>query len=533
MEKIMSYIFGVSRETLRNGFELGKVPEVLRDPLQSLLPRITREASKKPTSIYVASDEDTAEIRNLFGYALANALLQHVPSTLLVDCGFLDIGLSGVVPQKDALGFLDLLLYGSSLGVITQETTGGVHVVGAGSFPVTKKMPFVLTAFEEASRRLVGHCRCAIFCGPLQEDGGELHSLIGAVDIPVLVRAVGKAAAGVVDPIEEQISARWDTELLSVRITPAEGRAVPEKAAGQAETILEEPGEPEAPIEVAEEPESEAKPVEAEPRFEEMVDGATVPPNDERPTAPPEKPVPARTASRESVPEKPSESVELVEEPLATHVERRYTSLLPKIVTAAVALVVIVFIVWWVNEERTTGETTPTREATRTEETTQPPTDGQAGAEDQEMTTDTVAVRRETSAPPPAEQSPATVPEESAPGQVETISDEQPTRTTSSASTRIDSHNIIVMDDLENNWGGYFLVHISSFRESDKARNEVASLQRRGLPVFIVFLNLGTKGSWYRVYAGPLDTREDARNMKKLLDDTPGVRFTRITQVPR
>jgi cell division septation protein DedD len=89
------------------------------------------------------------------------------------------------------------------------------------------------------------------------------------------------------------------------------------------------------------------------------------------------------------------------------------------------------------------------------------------------------------------------------------------------------------MDDVENSWGGYYLIHISSFRESGKARNEVVNLEERGFPVFIVFLNLGPKGSWYRVYAGPLDTRDDARAMKKLLDDTPGVRFTRITQVPR
>jgi cell division protein FtsN len=48
-----------------------------------------------------------------------------------------------------------------------------------------------------------------------------------------------------------------------------------------------------------------------------------------------------------------------------------------------------------------------------------------------------------------------------------------------------------------------------------------------------VFLNLGSKGSWYRVYAGPMDTREQARDMKNLLDDTPGVSFTRITRAPQ
>jgi len=88
-----------------------------------------------------------------------------------------------------------------------------------------------------------------------------------------------------------------------------------------------------------------------------------------------------------------------------------------------------------------------------------------------------------------------------------------------------------VAEDLEKTWTGYYFIHISSFRESSLARTEIASLQKRGFPVFIMYVNLEAKGNWYRVYAGPFGTREEAREMKKLLDGTPGVRFTRITQV--
>ncbi|MCK4774769.1 MAG: hypothetical protein KAT30_08280, partial [Candidatus Krumholzibacteria bacterium] len=187
MEKISSYTIGVKLDSLRNGFKLGRVPEALKDPLQALLPRLTGAAAEKPTSIYLFSEDDVAETRDLFAYALANALAQQMPSTLLVDCSFMDVGLNGVVPHKDGLGFLDLLLYGSSLGVITQETNGGVRVVGAGSFPVTKKMPVALNSFEEAARRLVAQSGCAVFCGPLLDDDGELHPLIGAIDVPMYV----------------------------------------------------------------------------------------------------------------------------------------------------------------------------------------------------------------------------------------------------------------------------------------------------------------------------------------------------------
>ena len=81
-------------------------------------------------------------------------------------------------------------------------------------------------------------------------------------------------------------------------------------------------------------------------------------------------------------------------------------------------------------------------------------------------------------------------------------------------------------------WNGWYAIHISSFQESVRAREEVSFLQSREFPVFIVFLDLGAKGKWYRVYAGPFETREEARDVKKNLDAIPQVRFTRITKIP-
>jgi cell division septation protein DedD len=88
------------------------------------------------------------------------------------------------------------------------------------------------------------------------------------------------------------------------------------------------------------------------------------------------------------------------------------------------------------------------------------------------------------------------------------------------------------MEDLANRWNGWFAIHISSFQESIRAREEVSFLLSREFPVFIVFLDLGAKGKWYRVYAGPFKTREEAREVKKNLDAIPQVRFTRVTQIP-
>jgi hypothetical protein len=557
MEKISSYTIGVTIDALRDGLKLGKVPEPLHEPLQSLLPHIARAASEAPTSIYLFSNEENAEARDLFGYALANALLQHIPSTLLVDCGFLNIGLNGVVPQKDALGFLDLLLYGSSLGVITQETTGGVQVVGAGSFPVTKKMPFVLNAFEDAARRLVTHSRCAIFCGPLYDDEGEPHPLIGAVNMPVLLRTVAVAAAGAIDPIEEQLSSGWGIELTSVRITPVEEPPAPPPPVTKPEPVLEEPEVPKTPrpLEpVAEEPGfEETAPPEPTPAVEPPAPTprVTIPepvleepevPKTPRPLEPAAKepdfeeiapPEPTPTVEPPGPPSERAPDVDFVEERAPRFQEKRYTSLLPKIATAAIVAVVVVFIVWWFRQERPSSiETAPVQEplAEEVAQTQQPTPETGTGDQGEGTPVDTTVatpVRQ-----PAQEETQEETQEESTGDQDAAVPEEQPERTPPPGS-RIDSDDIIVMDDLESNWAGYHLIHISSFRESAKARTEITNLERRGFPVFIVFLDLGAKGKWYRVYAGPLDTRDDARNMKKLLDGTPGVRFTRITRIAK
>jgi len=95
----------------------------------------------------------------------------------------------------------------------------------------------------------------------------------------------------------------------------------------------------------------------------------------------------------------------------------------------------------------------------------------------------------------------------------------------------IDPDDIHVIQEIQTNWPDQFFIHISSFRKSVEARNEVAFLENHEFPVFIVFLDLGAKGKWYRVYAGPFKTRDAAMDVKKSLDDLPSVRFTRITKI--
>jgi len=454
MNRISAYQIPLSVEAIHAAASAADLSAALAEPLQALVTTITRRAGEGPLMVYLAAEDGAAAARDDFAFALARVLTAHVPSALLVDCDFLGTGLHGRVPQKDALGFLDFLLYGSSIGVITQET-GGVHVVGAGSFPVGKRMPFVDSAFADASRRLVAHARCALFVGPLFEEGGAVHPLTGEVDVVVTVRTAVRDPR--LDAAEESIAA-GRAEVWSVRLGG-------EPVSARTETP---PAAPAHAVPVA-----------------------------EKPARPPAGPVPAAAG------------------------ERTYSSLAPRIAVLAFGVLVIAFVGWWLAQNRrapgadeTASTAAPSREAPATL------TADTARASADTALTDSVSLASgspadsalNVAAPPPV--NPAD------------------TGGRSGGTVLVNPSDIHVMDDLERLYNGWYVIHISSFQESIRARDEVAFLQSREFPVFIVFLDLGAKGKWYRVYAGPFPTREEARAVKKNLDAVPQVRFTRITTIP-
>lgn len=518
MERIRTFNMSGDLAALQSALATGQMPQQLAEPMQALVARITDAASRDMVAIYLCSADEHAGVRDHFAYLLARTLTQHVPSTLLVDCDFLNVGMHGLVPEADALGFLDLLLYGSSLGVITQATGGGVKMIGAGSFPVTKRMPFVMGAFEDAGRRLLNHARCVVFVGPLFEDEGGLHPIIGAVDLPLLVREAASARPGAIDPVEERIASTWDTELASVRLVSPSASAPGDDTfrhvigdeTEEADEVLETPVPP---------PPSFSDLADDSVEDEEVVD-AVPPPvaGGEHPEQPPEEPVPVPfpTATADTP-------------------DTRRRRVHPMAVV--VAIVAIAAAVWWIGL-RDRGASAPGGAGDVTQRM-EPPTaqTPPAVADTTPSVRDTVEVAREAAGePPPAaragdEEAPVDggVAEEvvEAPGFV----DPADTGGRSGGTVHLNSHDIHVMEDLQRDWADHYFIHISSFRRSVEARDEVAFLESHEFPVFIVFLDLGAKGKWYRVYAGPFATRDEARDVKKSLDDIPRVRFTRITKI--
>jgi cell division septation protein DedD len=476
MNRVSIYQIPVASDVLQSAVASASVPPALLEPLQSMVGTVVQRAAETPLRIYLCSEDDLSAARDGFAYAFVKSLCAHVPSTLLVDCDFLKLGLHGLVPQPDALGLLDFLLYGSSIGVVTQESPSGVRVVAAGSFPVTKRMPFVVPAFTDAARRLTAHARCVVFVGPLSQEDGNAHPLASEVDLVVVVRGeVGaRRARGApnADAIEELIAGAG-VEVWSVRSGAAEPKPAP----------------PPAPA-----PRATARPVLAtSPAPKPQTSSTSAEPARARP-----RPDTTKTTTVPDVP------------------ETRYGSLLPRVAVLAFAFLVIGFVAWWMWQGRTPkGDQNP------------PQVNESAVTPVPEATADTVAVA---SADSMRASETDTLPA-STPGIPAPI---RPADTggRSGGTVLVDPNDILIMDDLAARWNDWYAIHISSFQESIRAREEVSFLQSREFPVFIVFLDLGAKGKWYRVYAGPFETREEARDVKKNLDAIPQVRFTRITKIP-
>jgi len=466
MNRINTFEIVMGPEALHEHAPAGNAPGPLTGPLQALVAGMSRRSADLPTIVYLCADDESTRARDDFAVVLARTLTAHVPSMLLVDCDFLHPGLSDRVPQKDALGFLDYLLYGSSIGVITQERDG-VHLVGAGSFPVTKRMPFAESAFVDASKRLAAHARCAVFVGPAMDADGGRHPLSGVVDVVVTVRTGTRQVR--LDAIEEQI-ASGGVEVYSIRLSAM----APEPA-----------------------------------RVSSAAPSAGAP----------AEPAPATRMRERPVPPAP---------PVAAGDETRGRSRTPRVAVIVFGLLVVAFVAWWVLQDRNvpvvTNETHPPAGT--------PIDSSRARADSVPAEGDTLATLRPAVRTPVRSDSAAVARRGGASRAVPPPTNPSDTDGKSGGTMLVNSSDIQVMDDLTRRFKGWYMIHISSFQTSSRAREDVAFLQSREFPVFIVFLDLGAKGKWYRVYAGPFQTRDEATEVKKNLDAIAQVRFTRIATIP-
>jgi hypothetical protein len=531
MRDLKTYEIGVDLGTLQRSCEAGFPPAHVESALRAMVAEIASKTRERPFSVYLCSPDAGADARDRFAFLLVKLVREHVPTALLVDCVFLSTGLSGIVPHRDALGFLDLLLYGTSIGVIAQESAHGVKVVGAGSFAVTKKSPFVMDAFASARRYLANQAKCVVFVGPATDDEEKLHPIAANVDLTVLVRAGDRFGGRALDPLEEGIASLEGVDKWSVRINTRAAVEEPRPAAAGTRPAVDEtrPAASVEPALVAEVDELVEKSVE-EPL-----------PVSQRPAS--QRPEPAAPAAKYAVRSGAARSETLERGPFGAE-KKGGGSRFIRVGAVVVAAALVVFVVWWLYLTRSVRDggdrsgvpSAPGPAAVAT----MPSADSLAAAKAARDRVESLIARNRTPSRTDtpgsargAEPAPGGTAETRAAGGGETAGAaeaprEAPVQAGRSPST---ADNMHVAESLAE-FADQYIVHVSSFHGIDKAREEARDLIGWGYPVFLYRVDLGTKGIWYRVYVGPYDSRESAMEHKIKLDENPRIKSTRISKVP-
>lgn len=290
---------------------------------------------------------------------IGHVLAKRGKKVLIVDCDFLQPGLSGLVENIEGLGFLDFLLYGSSLQSVAHPIgIDSVTVTGPGSFPVYKTMPFAKQEFGKVNDFLVKKSDVVIYCSTLYTDDGQMNPMTEFVEGILLCCRIEEMEEG---ELKRNIDALKGLEAMTdVICFSSRG-----EAAGPVRETVQEKGEETQPP-----PEKELEPVYIEKMGE----------------------------------------IEAGEE-----LERGKINL-PRFITIAAAVIIISFVVWWVVTTRSIKE----RESnSRMTELVQKQRDAREAVEKRpvaEAVVDTTAVQREQPAQETVETAePERAPEQAAP----------------------------------------------------------------------------------------------------------------------
>jgi cell division septation protein DedD len=407
---------------------------------------------------------------------IAHILAKHGRDVLIVDFDFLSPGLSGLVENPEDQGFLDLLLYGSSLKTVVKSTgIDGVSVVGPGSFPVSRTIPFAQKEFTKVRDFLSRSHDVIIYCSTLYTDDGTINPLATLVDSIFLSCRLEEMPEG---QLQKNLAD------LGSDIPPADLVCFGEDGVSPAAekefmppVLLEE----ESPEDALESGDGNAEEEEYEPAAIE------------------------KTADLES-----------------DHKRAGGGMNLPRLVTSVVVVFVVVFLVWWFmihksisnkeSESRTAELVQKQRDVQEIKDRSQEET-MVAGAEDEAaadgMTgTDTADDKAESLAGDPADETAKKPAEE----KTEDVSAEKVTGT-KVAPPASEPGTVTPAPE-----GSYYSVHVASFKEISRAGTETDYLEKKGYEALVIEAEVNGQ-KWYRVYVGEFGTKEEAAATRlKLLD---------------
>ncbi len=418
---------------------------------------------------------------------IAHIIAKHGRSVLIVDGDFLQPGLSGLVENVENHGFLDLLLYGSSLKTVARSVgIEGVSVAGPGSFPVARTIPFAIKEFEKIVAFLRTKHDVVIYCSTLYTEDAKINPLAKLVDGVLLCCRIDDMSEG---ELQKNIKAFGEERIPPIELVCFCGKRAPAPAPaprGESEPVAAPP-----PI---------AAPLEAPAAREEPI----------------EIPMLEKAADLEPLADEP-----VPEEPRA---ERKARFSLLRVGSVSAGVLILAFIVWWALINRTVSEQQPAGRPPAGEiaraggearlsgsaDSTTAPVESLAAAL---IDSSRAARASETTEGAASRVAPSAV-ETAKPGPAEGARP-SPAETAKPATALTP---------------GKYTIHVASFTEAFRADNEKAYLDKSGFPARIVEVEIkGVK--WLRVIVGEFATEDEAAKTRLDLLGLNKVGYARIVTV--
>lgn len=437
-------------------------------------------------SLLALSVDDNRLSRDFSVLQVAHLMAKHGKTVLIVDCDFLSPGLSGLVEKVDTYGFLDLLLYGSSLQSISHPTgIDGVNVTGPGSFPISRTIPFALKEFGKIKSFLAKRSDAVIYCSTLYTDDQSVNPLSTEVDGIIMCCRIEEMEEGQLQRSLADLGSKVPPVDLICFCARGEAPAV---TAG-----VEEVGAG-VEVEAARRPEAENI---TETFKEAAPDGG-------------EEETPAYIEKTDEI-EEPEES------------GRRRLNI-PRIVTIAVAVIIIGFVSWWVIIDRSVRERSDADKRTELVQKQRDVRDRAASGQ----------AEQESAARSSVDTAGARVP---VPGSVEPAEQQEAGERAMEEVSPPAEREAPVEEPVEEPpatgeeaQGATFAIHVASFKNITRAGREKEHFEKKGYTVAIIAVTIRGE-EWYRILVGEYASREKAMRARAELMDLSGVGYARIIEL--
>lgn len=449
------------------------------DHFRNMESQIVKRLKEDGTSLLALSAGGKRISRDFAVLQLAHLFARRGKKVLIVDCDFLEPGLSGIVENVEELGFLDLLLYGSSLKSVMRHTgIDGVSVTGAGSFPVTRTIPFAQKEFAKIRDFLAKNNDIVIYCTTLHTEEGNINPLADLVDSVLLCCRIEEMEEGQLQQHLKELGSGAQTVDL-ICFCEAKGQEAAEKKVPAKEEVTVS-GEPEKG------PEESFEDIEEIPEPEAL---------------------------------EISEEIDAIDRPI-----RRGLNIGRLVIGVSIALIVV-FIVWWYMVNRSIREKEETGKLTELVQKQQDVRDKTQGREmeDGEVPEETAEGEGAQGVAGETTEGETAVQEEPAAGdagqdQAGTGEGEEASDAAGKEVTEQPAEAEQVPEETGTPApeGSYYSIHIASFRDMTRAGSETDYLEKSDFEVKVIETQVRGE-TWYRVYVGEFKTKEEAEKARREL----------------